>query len=120
MQTNDSILKEIFDRVALKNTLQGYTVRDIYEKMWFSVKYFMAKEEPPRIIIRNFGTFVPFPPLIAKQLKRVEDKINESEEKEELKSRKTYLEKAASCLEKDNASRKHRRPGDNSGEKGEV
>ena len=120
MQTNDSILKKIFDEVALKNTLQGYTVKDVYEKMWASVKYFMALEDPPRIIIRNFGTFSPYPPLIAKQLKRVEERINESEETEELKNRKAYLERAAQKLEKDNESRKHARERNNLGEEGEV
>lgn len=113
-------MKKIYTDVGIENSLQGSTVDDLHTKMWAAVKYFMAQENTPRIIIRNFGTFTPFPSLIAKQLKRLEDKINESEEKEELRYKQISLQRAAEGLEKDSQSRKHHRRGDNLGEKGEV
>jgi hypothetical protein len=68
---SDKVDKIIAD-VAMENSLKSSTVKDVYEKAWKAIRFFVGSSTLPRVIVRNFGTFEPYTGSIEHQLKKIE------------------------------------------------
>lgn len=72
LETSSSILSKIVKKISLNKCIEEEDIETIVKEFWKQVGREMSSEKFNKILIHNFGTFVPNPAVMNKMMQSYE------------------------------------------------